>query len=193
MIYGIYKNVRNAAWQCLIDYNINSLPVNVMLIAKRAGIKVIKNSMVNMLSPNESGASFISNGQWYIVYDDRATHQRCRFTIAHEMGHIFLGHKLRHDRHTRTIDSSRPVLEQEADIFASRLLAPACVIWALGLKQANEIAKLCDISLKSAEFRAKRMKILYERNRFLLNPLERKVYKNFEVFINNYKANKNYN
>lgn len=190
MVYGTYKNGRDAAWQCLIDYNINSLPVNVMQIAKKAGIKVVKNSKVNLLSPNESGATFINNGQWYIVYDDYDIIQRCRYTIAHEIGHIFLGHKLKHKHHSQTIDSSRPAAEQEADIFASRLLAPACIIWALGLKQADEIAKLCNISLTAAEFRAERMQILYERNKFLSNPLERKVFKNFEEFINNTKTNK---
>lgn len=187
MIYGIYKNARNAAWQCLLDYNVTSLPVNVMQIAKKAGIKVVKNSRVNLLSLNESGASFINNKQWYIVYDDTAIRQRCRFTIAHEMGHIFLGHKIKREQHTQSFDSSKPIAEKEADIFASRLLAPACVIWALKLKSSAEIAKLCDISITAAEIRADRMKILYERSQFLLNPLERKVYDNFENFINKIK------
>lgn len=183
MIYGIYKNARNAAWQCLIDYNIASLPVNVMMIANKAGIKVIKNSTVNLLSANESGASFVHNNQWYIVYDNTDTRQRCRFTIAHELGHIFLGHKLKRDNKIQLFDKSEPSAEQEANIFASRLLAPACVIWGVGLKTADEIAKLCDISFTAAEIRAERMKTLYKRNKFLLNHLERKVYKNFENFI----------
>lgn len=187
MIYGIYKNARNAAWQCLLDYNITSLPVNVMQIAKKAGIKVVKNSRVNLLSLNESGASFINNKQWYIVYDDTAIRQRCRFTIAHEMGHIFLGHKIKREQHTQAFDSSKLFAEKEADIFASRLLAPACVIWALKLKSSVEIAKLCDISITAAEIRADRMKILYERSQFLSNPLERKVYDNFKNFVNKIK------
>lgn len=187
MIYGIYKNARNAAWQCLLDYNVTSLPVNVMQIAKTAGIKVVKNSKAKLLLPNESGASFINNKQWYIVYDDTAAKQRCRFTVAHEMGHIFLGHKIKRNQHTQNFNSSRPIAEQEADIFASRLLAPACVIWGLKLKSTNEIAKVCDISISAAEFRAERMKILYERNKFLTNPFERKVFNNFKSFINTKK------
>lgn len=183
MIYGIYKNARDAAWQCLIDYKITSLPVNVLNIAKSAGIKTAKNSTVNLLLPNESGASFIYNEQWYIIYDDTASRQRCRFTIAHELGHIFLGHKLKRDCPIQLFDKSEPTAEQEANIFASRLLAPACVIWGLGLNTADEIAKLCDISFTAAEIRTERMKELYKRSKFLSNPLERKVYKNFEKFI----------
>ncbi len=183
MIYGKYKNARNAAWHCLIDYNIKSLPVNVTKIAKDTGIRVVKNGSVQLLMPNEIGASFINNNQWYIVYDDTALRRRSRYTIAHELGHIFLGHKLIYDRNSRSYDISESTAEQEADIFASRLLSPACVLWGLGLKNPHEIARACDISLTAAEYRAERMKILYERNRFLTNSLERKVYKNFEEYI----------
>lgn len=190
MIYGKYTNARNAAWQCLIEYNIGSLPVPVLRIAKTAGIKVIKNSEANWLLPNESGASIISGNQWYIVYNDRCSHQRCRFTIAHELGHIFLGHELKKRGHlTHTFKDSESFAEQEANIFASRLLAPACVIWALDLHTPGQIAAICDISHTAAEYRSERMKILYNRNKFLINPLEKAVYKNFYGFIKKHNTN----
>ena len=68
-------------------------------------------------------------------------------------------------------------------MFASRLLAPACVLWALNARTPEEIAALCQISHQAAKFRAERMAILYERNRFLSSPLERKVYDQFKEFI----------
>lgn len=188
MIYGKYKDARNAAWQCLIDYNVTSMPVSVLDIAKSAGIRVVKNSKVKWLLPNESGISIVVGSKWFIVYDDSNSRQRYRFTVAHELGHIFLGHKLKKRGNlTQTIKDSESFAEQEANIFASRLLAPACVIWALGLKTANEISYVCDISHTAAEFRAERMETLYKRNRFLSAPLERKVYNNFGSFINMYK------
>lgn len=190
MIYGKYKNARNAAWQCLIDYNVNKLPVSVLSIAKSAGIKVVKSSKtnINYLMPKESGISVLINKQWYIVYNDNSNIQRCRFTVAHELGHIFLGHELeKRNRRMQTFKKSESFAEQEANIFASRLLAPACVIWALGLKTPNEIASVCNISHSAAEFRAERMRTLYKRNRFLTSSLERKVYKNFKMFIQSQK------
>lgn len=188
MLYGIYKDTRNAAWRCLIDYNVSELPVKPSLIARAAGIKVIKNSNVHELALHESGASLLDGEQWYIIYDDENTRQRCRFTVAHELGHIFLGHELRKGYHARTFDLTKPAIEQEADVFASRLLAPACVIWGLGLHNTEDIAKLCDISISAARIRAERMKILYDRNKFLTSPLEQQVYKNFEEFIKINKA-----
>ena len=74
-------------------------------------------------------------------------------------------------------------MEREANVFASRLLAPACVLWALDARSPEEIAALCRISNQSAKFRAERMQKLYDRNRFLTSPLERQVYQQFSAFI----------
>lgn len=189
VFYGVYRNVRNAAWRCLIDFDIKSLPTSVIKITDTAGIKVVKNSDVNMLFPNEIGASYFVKDKrmWRIVYDDTYSHPTNRFTIAHELGHIFLGHELRQGKYANTFGKSKPKEEHEADSFAYRLLSPACVIWALDLHVADEIASLCDIENDKAKTRAKRMKILYERDKFLLSSLEKQVYKNFEEFIKNKK------
>lgn len=182
MIYGNYKKARNSAWQCLIDFNVTELPLKILGIAKNSGVKVVKNSEVNSLN-GESGKSYINNNQWLIVYNDKESLQRCKFTIAHELGHIFLGHTLKNEQYARTFDLTKSIEETEADIFASRLLAPACVLWGLDLHTPQEIASLCDISLQAAQIRSERMQILYERNKFLASPLERKVYENFKEFI----------
>ena len=97
MNYGCYKNARNASWHCLIDYKINSLPVKVSRIAKQADITLLKNSAVNLLNNSESGTTLMQNDKLYIIYADEQSAQRCRFTIAHELGHIFLGHLFNKD------------------------------------------------------------------------------------------------
>ncbi|MEG1894594.1 MAG: ImmA/IrrE family metallo-endopeptidase [Oscillospiraceae bacterium] len=187
MIYGNYKIVRNAAWQVLIDYGIKSLPVSALEIANAAGIKVIKNKDVNMLHRGEAGASITDGKDWYIVYDEKDMRQRVRFTIAHELGHIFLGHAIAAGYHARTIDVEKPEVETQADVFAGRLLAPAVVLWGVGVHTAFEISALCDISSSAAKIRAERMEILYTRNKFLASPLEREVYEHFLDFIENCK------
>ena len=181
--YGAYKNARDIAWRVLIDFHITSLPVSVISICNRAGIQVIKNSDVNELERGEAAASLLDGARWYIIYDDAMPNGRCRFTVAHELGHIFQGHPLANGRYARTIDKSRPEVERQADIFASRLLAPACVLWGLGLHTPEEIVKACDISMQAARIRAGRMELLYSRKKFLTSPLERKVYEQFKPFI----------
>ena len=126
-----------------------------------------------MLRPKESGCCFINKqGKWIIVYDDSETPDRIRFTIAHELGHILLGHELEAGfGHFRRIAEGKPITETQADEFAARLLAPACVLWALGVSSTEDIAALCGISHKAAAIRSKRMKVLNERNMFLSHPL----------------------
>lgn len=52
MDYGKYKNARNASWKCILDYNVNSLPVMVTDIVKQSrNIKLFKNNDINKL-PN---------------------------------------------------------------------------------------------------------------------------------------------
>lgn len=192
MKYEKYKNARNTSWQCLIDNKINSLPIKITEIATNNGILIQKYSKVNKnrLQPNESGSTYFISDKIIIVYRDDEPLQRCRFTIAHELGHIFLGHTLIDGKYSRKFDLSKPEIESEADVFASRLLAPACVLWGLNLRTANEIAKVCNISLSAGKVRAERMRVLYERDKFLTSPLEQQVFKQFEGFIQSKRNNR---
>lgn len=181
--YGAYKNVRDSAWQVLLDYDVRSVPVNVVNIACSSGISIVKNSEVNELRSSEVGASILDGDKWYIVYDDTVSKERIRFTIAHELGHIFLGHPLKLGYHARTIDIDKPETERQADMFAIRLLVPACVVWGLNLHTPEEIQEVFHISHAAAKARASRMEVLYERDKFLLSSLERRVYENFKDYI----------
>ena len=122
-------------------------------------------------------------GTPYIFVSEDCTPERQRFTIAHELGHILLGHVGEGNLVNREPDPTDHPMEREANVFASRLLAPACVLWALDARTPEEIAALCRISGQSAAFRAERMELLYDRNRFLKSPLERKVYQQLSAFI----------
>ena len=185
MNYGVYQNVRDAAWQCLLDADITELPVSVTKIAQHFDVTVAKNSVFNLLKPSQSGISFrTGDGEWLIVYEDDDAIGRKRFTIAHELGHILLGHPLREGgQHTRIFIKERPQIESEADMFAARILSPACVLWALDLHTPEEISKCCQISYTAAKFRAERMQILYARQKFLASPIERKVFEAFRPWI----------
>lgn len=188
--YHYYKQARNAAWQCLIDVGITSLPVKTLKVTEFFGIDVFADSEVQFLRPSESGCCFVNKqGKWTIVYDDSEAPGRVRFTIAHELGHILLGHELEAGfEHFRRISEGKPITETQADEFAARLLAPACVLWALGVSSAADIAALCGISEKAARIRAKRMAVLKDRNMFLTHPLEKKLYTAFEPWITQQKS-----
>ena len=192
MRYGIYKNLRGGAWKCLVESGIDSFPVDILKITRWAGIRVIKNSTVNDLMPNEDAKSYFNGYCWIVIYNDKNPVPVSRFAIAHELGHFFLGHDLTHSRYESVQKfGSKPKAEEQADAFAIRLLAPACVIKELNLHTAEEISQYCGIPLPMAKTRANRMKLLYKRNMFFTDPLESEVYESFRAYVNKVNRSKN--
>lgn len=109
-------------------------------------------------------------------YNADSIKERQRYSIMHELGHYLLGHS----------DYSEEN-EYQAERFAIDVLAPACVLWGLNLHSAEDIARVCNISITSARIRADRMEVLYKRNMFLSHPLERQVFNQFKNFISQSK------
>lgn len=174
MHYEIYKNARDASWRFLIQHNICSLPVDLKSIISVMRITVRKDDS-GILRSDERGRTVNESGDLHIIVRDEPVPQK-RYTIMHEIGHIVLGHT--------ESDGRSDVDEYAAERFAIGVLAPACVLWGIGVKMAEEIAELCNISITSARIREKRMQELYARNKFLTSPLERQVLEQFSDFIN---------
>ena len=158
MNYKDYKNKRYLVWEILIRERITELPVRVSELCRNMGIPIL----LHEFEDGNSGA-------------------------AHELGHIMLGHVGKYKLVNREPSPNDNPIEQAANIFASRLLAPACVLWGCNIHTADEIAVNCKISRQAAEYRAARMEILYKRNAFLTSSLEREVYENFRQYIETHK------
>lgn len=166
------------------------MPIKVLKICEYFEVEVLRNSDVQMLADGESGCCFIDReSKWTLVYDDTMPLGRVRFTVAHELGHILLGHEIEAGfGHYRKIREGKPIVETQADEFAARLLAPACVLWALDVTTAEDIAAICGISMQAARLRAQRMAVLRERGMFLSHPLERKLFEAFKPWIEEQKS-----
>lgn len=177
MYYSIYQSLRNSAWQCLLDFKIDRLPVDVLRIARECNFHVIKNSMVQDLLPGEFGKTYYNGQAWIIIYDDLQPTVVSRYTIAHELGHIFLGHHLANLKYSEMQEfQNNGVPEKQANAFAQRLLCPACALLKFDLQTAQEIEECCRVPESVAKARAKRMKLLRERGKFLTDPVEQRLY-----------------
>lgn len=184
MYYAVYKGVRDCAWQCFLDFKIYTLPVDVLKIARAANIKVVENSIVGELDPTEKGKTYFDGVNWVIIYDDRQDVMSSRFTVAHELGHIFLGHALTHTKYENVREfGKKPRTEQQADMFAIRLLCPACVLHKIKVGSAEELSEICRIPLRYAETRYDRLVELNKRNRFLESEIEKKVFDGLKPYI----------
>lgn len=186
--YDIYKYARDAAWQFLIDNNVSELPLKLSVICRNKGYRLLLDSKGTYLQSNDRGATFLKDGQWQIVLNASDSVQVRRYTLAHELGHIFLRHTLHDGKFGRSFGIQRTPKtpeEYQAERFAIDILAPACVLWGLNLHTAEDIAKICNISMQSAKIRAERMELLYQRNMFLSHPLECQIFQQFGEFVKN--------
>lgn len=183
MDYKKYQNSRDLAWKILLQERICKLPVSVIGICRNMGIPI----RLYSADDDNSGYSTIIDGNPIIFVKSTELTERQRFTAAHELGHILLGHIGKYKLVNREPSDIDNPIEQAANVFASRLLAPACVLWGCNIHTAEQIAVTCNISMQSAEYRQKRMEILYSRNAFLTSPLERNVYENFSKYIKTHK------
>ena len=211
MDYKKYRISRDMAWKILLDQNIVELPVRVSEICKnmeiavrsyRAGAETLQLLNLTERTKTADGFAVMLRDRPLIFYNEKCNSQRNRFTIAHELGHILLGHLPEAtdggvlvsgpSREPGDVGSCNPI-ENEANVFASRLLAPACVLWGIGVQGSADIERACDISRPAAEFRWQRMALLYERDRrikadggrgcFCTSPLEVELFERFTRYI----------
>ena len=100
----------------------DSVPVDVRTICRHLGIHVTD-------KPIKSEAYFISReGNLAIIVKEDVIEQRKRFSIAHELGHIFLpdhAELVFNCSYNDMLYNTKKPYEQEANFFASELLIPA--------------------------------------------------------------------
>ncbi len=106
----------------------------------------------------EEGYTFYNprNKQYCIVIDNsqNVSRQRCKFTIAHEIGHILMNHYTTFDM-SNLDDMDYGVLDIEANIVAGELLMPYLSIRKNPDKSILFLADKYDVSYGAMETRLK--------------------------------------
>lgn len=195
--YENYKIARDRAWKTLIRYNVNSLPVDVLDICQKSGVLVynyvegyelISNLGLERYTKNDGFTIRLEN-RYIIFYNNFITSfGRVRFTLAHEIGHIALKHLKKDATAWNRIDEAPPNNQEiQANIFAARLLAPACVLHEMGVKSAEQLQAVTGLSHAAAKIRFERLQELRKRKAFYKNPYEIEVCKNFKPYISEYR------
>lgn len=110
-----YYELRNMAWQVLIDTQINALPIDINKILDYYNLQALT---YDFKTSTERGAhATLPTGQTLILYSNTCNEQQARFTIMHELGHILLDH-----------NNFAGSVEKEANSFAARILMPVGVL-----------------------------------------------------------------
>lgn len=111
--------IRAKVTRLLKECEIENTPVKLAIVVKHLDIFVDK-GLTDFLDSNKISA-FIDLEDKIIEYNDRHPTVRKRFSVAHEIGHLVLGHSVRNDIFSY---SSKDPVEVEANIFAAELLMP---------------------------------------------------------------------
>jgi len=172
-----------------------ALPVDAEGLARQIGAEVhlraeaqAQERLARLLSLAPGGAcvSLRIGGQWHLFLRPGLDESRRRFAVAHELGHILMHHETRRiapgadtfagrDSAGDLMDGTEGTADYAADIFAIRLLSPACVLHELHADTPAAIAALCGLPPRAAALRAERMQLLNRRDAFYGHTLERQV------------------
>lgn len=116
MNYDDYKRARDLSWRVLLNTGTRELPVKVSRICRRYGVTLrsyqvgaplIRELGLEAQCDISDGFTVRSGDRCYVFYNMEQPPGRVRFTIAHELGHVLLGH-LGDGEHTGLPTGSRP-------------------------------------------------------------------------------------
>ena len=201
--YRRYQEARDTAWRALLQIKEKRLPVDAEGLCGQIGVEVhpfpgAEEARLSRMIQAAGGGTCVSlriRGAWHIfLRQDRLDESQRRYSIAHELGHILLAHPTRslvpgvrafesRENQGDLIVDPQDLDDYAADIFAIRLLAPACVLHEMHVDQSGQIIALCGLPPRAAALRAERMGLLNERDAFYNHPLERQVRDQFLPFI----------
>lgn len=141
---GLFKLIKN-----------NTIPVSINEL-----IKVVIDTFEvtvapapkNLFQGKGDAMTQIRGESIFIVYDDNKPVVRKRFSVAHELGHLYLGHLHGHsssDLNTESFD------QVEANAFAAHLLMPPALLRRDikgGLRNPSKLAEKYNVSTEAMWF-----------------------------------------
>ena len=145
-----YDEVEEEAENLIEDLGLNVFPLDCFMVADLLSIDVHKCSEFSkkdkkfIVSKYKDGFTIFKKGRYIIYYNDSVGFNRIKFTIWHEIAHIQLGHL------EKDCTKSKQRQEEEANHFASHVMAPLALIHILELKSPDEIADTFGISIDLA-------------------------------------------
>lgn len=142
-----YNKIVTATIEVFRRCDVHSFPIDCEGLLRQYGYRILtykelleKNHELYYLCMGYSEDAFRSGSAKIVAYNSERPYRRIRFSLMHELGHHVLGH-------TGTSDWN----EKEANAFASHILAPRMAIHYSKCKNANDVARLFDMSLEAAD------------------------------------------
>lgn len=142
-----YNKIVTATIEVFRKCGVHSFPIDCEDLLKHYGYRLFsykelrdRNPELYSLSLGYSEDAFRAGASKIVAYNPDRPHGRIRFSLMHELGHHVLGHNGVSDQN-----------EKEANAFASHILAPRMAIHYSRCKNANDVARLFDMSFEAAD------------------------------------------
>ena len=142
-----YNKIVTATIEVFRKYDVHSFPIDCEDLLKHYGYRLFSYKELRDLNPElynlslgYSEDAFRAGASKIVAYNPDRSHGRIRFSLMHELGHHVL-------RHNGASDQN----EKEANAFASHILAPRMAIHYSRCKNANDVARLFDMSFEAAD------------------------------------------
>lgn len=159
-----YQLATNKAYEILIEFKEFSFPIDIFQVLRKmefVHLHSYSEAAQNMGITFSEYASIVSSDYGYSVryfkrnrfevfYNDHKEYEVQRFTLAHELGHIVLGHMKDSD-----------VENREANCFARNCLCPIPAIIEMSLKEPSEYCQYFYVSDMMADIAFKYKNIDY--------------------------------
>lgn len=170
------KEILEKVIYVLNESNIHSYPIDCEQILQNFGYRILSYSEIKRKNPellelceSYSDDSFRDYYSKTIAYNDvDIPYPRIRFSLMHELGHIIMDHKGRSLKN-----------EQDANYFATNILAPRMAIHYSGCKNANHVAKFFMMSFEAAEYAFDDYRRWHRRAVYKMSEADRKFYNYF--------------
>lgn len=142
-----YIDIIKKVYQVYKDCQIKTFPIDCFSILDHYNFMVFTYSQLHEidlelyeLGTSLSNDAFSDMGLRIAAYNERLNQYRIRFSLMHELGHFILEHKSEKTKQT----------EDEADCFASNILAPRPLIKHMHIKDAEELHNRFAVSYTAA-------------------------------------------
>ena len=148
-----YEHLKQEVADIIETYGINVYPFNVGKLAHKIGIQTISYKRLNpsiediCFSISKDGFTIWVHNQPYIFFNSEICCERLRFSLAHEIAHIWL-------EHTKNSEEN----EAEANFFTAYLLAPIPLIKKYKLSSPADISRVFNISSVASQHACDRAK-----------------------------------
>lgn len=164
----IYKAILNVFQDC----NVNSFPLDCRELLAHYGYQCLPYSKLSSvkreLCMDFSEDAFLFRNVLY--YNDNILPNRQRFSFMHELGHIALNH----------VEHPVLCLEQEANAFASHILAPRTVIHHSGCRNESVVSRIFEITVEAGHYAfADYKRWLRYRTYYKLEALDEAMFQHF--------------